>query len=219
LDLSICFQTIGLSIQFHIHRVLHDDLQQRAYAILMQMSFLRQELPSENHSARKEASEIENELAEIVKITRNLSIDLSPPTLSGEGLSHAIEWLVSRMREQYSLHVELQADGPFVISNQELHVFVFNCIRELLFNVLKHAGASRAVVAMAWLDNAIQIEVRDDGKRFPVSIPDGAGSRQDNLPRSLGLPSIHHQLSLFGGSMEINSTPRAGTQVILIVPI
>jgi signal transduction histidine kinase len=76
------------------------------------MSFLRQELASENHSARKEASAIETELAEFVKITRNLSIDLSPPTLPGEGLSHAIEWLATRMREQYSLPVDL-AGGSY----------------------------------------------------------------------------------------------------------
>jgi PAS domain S-box-containing protein len=199
--------------------VLHDDLQQRAYAILMQMSFLREELHRENHSARKETSAIEKELAEVVKITRNLSIDLSPPTLPGEGLSHAIEWLATRMREQYNLPVELQADGPFVISNQELQVFLFNCVRELLFNVVKHAGASRAVIALAWSDNSLQIEVRDDGKGFPVNLSEGEGRKQDNLPRSLGLPSIRHQLSLFGGTMEINSKPGAGTQVILIVPV
>ena len=199
--------------------VLHDDLQQRAYAILMQMSFLREEFPSENHSAQKEASAIERELIEIVKITRNLSIDLSPPILPGEGLSHAIDWLATRMGEQYGLPVELQADGPFVIANQELHVFLFSCIRELLFNVVKHAGASRAVVVLAWSDHRLRIEVYDDGKGFPVNISEGEGREQNNSPQSLGLPSIRHQLGLIGGSLEINSKLGAGTQVILIVPI
>jgi PAS domain S-box-containing protein len=202
-----------------LSRVLHDDLQQRAYAILMQLSFLRNEFPSENYSAREGASAIEKELAEIVKITRNLSIDLSPPILPGEGLSHAIEWLAARMREQYGLPVELQADGHFVILDEKLHVFLFNCIRELLFNVVKHAGASRAVVKLAWVDHHLQIEVRDDGKGFPVSTPGEEVSKQDDLPRSLGLPTIRHQLSLFGGVIGINSKPGDGTQAILIVPI
>ena len=203
-----------------LSRILHDDLQQRAYAILMQLSFLRNAIPSENHSARKDASAIEKELAEIVKITRHLSIDLSPPILPGEGLSHAIEWLASRMREQYGLPVELQANGPFIISDENLHVFMFNCVRELLFNVVKHARASRAVVALAWLDHGVQIEVRDDGKGFPDNVSEeGKSSVQTDLPRSLGLPTIRHQLSLFGGVMEINSKPGAGTQVILILPV
>lgn len=202
-----------------ISRVLHDDLQQRVYAIQMQMSFLRDGLPTGSESTRKEVSGIEKELADVLRITRNLSIDLSPPILPGEGLAHAIEWLASRMREQYGLPVEIQANGPFVISNEELHVLLFNCIRELLFNVVKHAGASRAVVALAWLDENIRIEVRDDGKGFPASTPEQEAGRQDDLPRSLGLPTIRHQLSLFGGVVEIASKPGAGTQVILIVPV
>lgn len=202
-----------------ISRVLHDDLQQRTYAIQMQLSFLIDELANENRSARKEVSDIEKELAEIVKITRNLSIDLSPPILPGEGLLHAIEWLATRMREQYALPVGLQANGPFVISNEAMHVFLFNCVRELLFNVVKHAGASQAIVALAWLDHGLQIEVRDNGRGFPDNIPHEEISKQDGLPRSLGLPTIRHQLSLFGGSMEINSKPGAGTKVVLTVPI
>jgi two-component system, chemotaxis family, CheB/CheR fusion protein len=202
-----------------ISHVLHDDLQQRIHAIRMQLSFLRDELSSENISARKEVSDIEEELADIVRITRDLSINLSPPILPGEGLSHAIEWLATRMREQYGMPIELQANGPFVISNEVIHAFLFNSIRELLFNVVKHAVASQAIVAMAWLNNGLRIEVRDDGKGFPDSMSEGEAGKQDNLPRSLGLPTIRHQLNLVGGSMEINSKPGAGTQVILIVPV
>jgi PAS domain S-box-containing protein len=202
-----------------ISRVLHDELQQRIYAIQMQLSFLKAALPSENDSAQKEVSDLEKELADILKITRNLSIDLSPPILPGEGLSHAIEWLASRMREQYGLSIELQANGPFIITNEEMHVLLFNCIRELLFNIVKHAGASRAVVTLAWLENSLQIEVSDDGKGFSINTPKEGISRQNDLPRSLGIPTIRHQLSMFGGRMEINPKPGAGTQIILIVPV
>lgn len=135
-------------------------------------------------------------------------------------MSHAVEWLASRMREQYGLPVELQAKAPFVISDENLHAFLFNCVRELLFNIVKHAEASRAVVVLARLDSGVQIEVRDDGKGFPDHVSEeGKASKQGDLPRSLGLPSIRHQLSLFGGVMEINSKPRARTRVILIVPV
>ena len=202
-----------------ISLVLHDDLQQRIYSIRMQMSFLRDGLPTESETALKEASDIEKELAEILTIMRDLSLDLSPPILPGEGLSHAIEWLASRVREQYTLSVELQANGPFVIPNEELHVLLFNFVRELVFNVVKHAEASRAVVTLAWLDHGLRIEVRDDGKGFPDHLPEGGMNKQNDLPRSLGLHTIRHQLNLFGGSMEINSKPGAGTQVTLIVPL
>ena len=63
------------------------------------------------------------------------------------------------------------------------------------------------------------IEVRDDGKGFPDNTPQEEATKQGVLPRSLGLPTIRHQLSLFGGGIEIKSQPGAGTQVILIVPV
>ena len=62
-------------------------------------------------------------------------MDLNPPILPGEGLLHAMEWLATRMREQYGLPVELQANGPFVISNEDMHVLLFNSLRELSFNM------------------------------------------------------------------------------------
>jgi PAS domain S-box-containing protein len=202
-----------------ISRVLHDDLQQRVYAIQMQMSFLWAGLPEEDETGRRMISDAETELAEIVKIARSLSIDLSPPLLHGEGLSQAIKWLAIRMQEQYGLPVELQADGPFVISNEDLHVFLFNCVRELLFNVVKHAQASQAVVALAWVEDGLQIEVRDNGKGFRPTLPEDDRSKQADLPRSLGIPTIRHQISMFGGRMEIHSPSGAGTQIILIVPV
>ena len=101
-----------------------------------------------------------------------------------------------------------------------MHVFLFNCVRELLFNVVKHAEASRAVVALAWLDNGVQIEVRDDGKGFPDHVSEeGKANKRGDLPRSLGLTTIRHQLSLFDGNMEINSNSGAGTQIILTITI
>jgi two-component system CheB/CheR fusion protein len=167
--------------------------------------------------------DIEKQLDEVLEITRHLSIDLSPPILQDEGLSQAIGWLAGQMRQRYSLAIELQADGPFMIPNEELQVLLFNCVRELLFNVVKHAEASRAVVVLEWLDEILRIQVNDDGKGFPAKVeeqqPAEEMSPEENLQLSFGLPSLRHQLSLFDGQMEIQSEPGAGTRVNIIVPV
>jgi len=206
-----------------ISHILHDDLQQRIYAIRMQLTFLRDQLPEANEIARKDASDMETQLDEILMVTRNLSIDLSPPILRDEGLSHAIHWLAARMRQRYGLPIELQANGVFALADEDLHVLLFNCVRELLFNVVKHAQASKAVVALQWSDDNLQIEVRDDGKGFLVNTPvqpgSGEMSEEDDLQSSSGLATIRHQLSLFDGRMEIVSAPGGGTLVRLLVPV
>jgi len=218
-DLVIAVQ----SERHRISHILHDDLQQRIYAVQMQLTFLHHELDKVHESAHTEISEMEKQLADVLEITRNLSIDLSPPILQDEGLSQAISWLANQMKQRYGLPIEIQADGPFIVPDGELQVLLFNCVRELLFNVVKHAGASRAVVALQWLDDGLRIEVSDDGKGFPSQLEEqqiaGEMSEEENFQLSFGLPTLRHQLSLFDGRMEIRSEPGTGTHVTLVVPV
>jgi two-component system, chemotaxis family, CheB/CheR fusion protein len=206
--------------RLRISHLLHDDLQQSIYAIQMQMTFLTNMLTDGQEAAQKEADDIASQLNEILDMTRQLSIDLSPPILRGEGLWHAIHWLAGRMQQRYGLPIELQAEGSFVIRDKELHVLVFNCVRELLFNIVKHANASRAVVALERLeDNRLHIQVSDNGRGFSPDRSEAQLPEGEALPRSLGLVTIRHQLGLFGGTMEIHSRPGAGAQVGITVPI
>lgn len=215
-----------IAVQRERHRIshiLHDDLQQRIYAIQIQLTFIHHELGKVHETAHRDISEVEKQLSDVLEITRNLSIDLSPPILQDEGLAQAISWLAVQMRQRYGLPIEIQADEPFIIPDEELQVLLFNCVRELLFNVVKHAGASRAVVALQWLDDGLRIEVRDDGKGFPAKLEErqiaGEMGEEENFQLSFGLPTLRHQLSLFNGQMEIRSEPGAGTHVNIIVPV
>jgi PAS domain S-box-containing protein len=199
-------------------RILHDDLQQRIHAVRMQMSLLGNELPTENEKARNEALDIEKQLGEVLEITRDLSIDLSPPILREEGLAHAIGWLAEFMSRRHGLSIEIQADEPFFIPDEELHVFLFSCVRELLFNTVKHAQAADAAVALEWVDGDLRIEVRDDGTGFEPENAQVEVVEEVKSPGS-GIATMRRQLGLFGGRMEIQSGPGFGTKIILSVPV
>jgi signal transduction histidine kinase len=204
-----------------ISHILHDDLQQRLYAIQMQMEFLGVAQELENAVVQRNLADIKAQLHQVLALTRHLSIDLSPPILRDEGLTQAIGWLASQIQEQHGLRIELQADGTFVIPNEEMQVLLFNCVRELLFNIVKHAGVNQAVVSLQRFDADLRIEVRDAGKGFNSAAPAGFDGRNGDAPqrRSFGLPTLRHRLSLFGGRMDIKSGPGAGTQVTLTVPV
>jgi signal transduction histidine kinase len=94
-------------------------------------------------------------------------------------------------------------------------MLLFSAVRELLFNVLKHAQASRA-----------RVRLRKDGKQLRVIVEDnGVGFTPDKLGASsakmegFGLFSIRERLSYFGGRMEIESIPGQVTRVILTIPL
>jgi PAS domain S-box-containing protein len=206
-----------------ISHILHDDLQQRIYVAQMQLNFLRDDLTPANKKLSKRVADIEKQVEDILKITRHLSIDLSPPILRDEGLSHAIDWLAVQMRKRYGIPIDLRADDSFTIPDEELHVLLFNCIRELLFNIVKHAEASLATVALQWAGEGIRIEVSDNGKGFPstrLGQQENEGVfEEDGMPSSFGLPTIRYQLSLFNGQMEIQSEAGKGTRIVLTVPV
>jgi PAS domain S-box-containing protein len=203
-----------------ISHILHDDLQQRLYAIQMQMELLGDGHKIENTLGQRELAEIKEQIHEVLALTRHLSIDLSPPILRDEGLTQAIGWLASHMQEQHGLRIELRADETFAIPDEEIQVLLFNCVRELLFNVVKHAGVDHAVVSLQRSNADLRIEVHDKGNGFNMAMP-AWQEGNDGTPqqRSFGLPTLRHRLTLFGGSMDIKSEPGAGTQVTLVVPV
>jgi signal transduction histidine kinase len=206
-----------------VARILHDDLQQRLYAIQVQLTSLS-EPRANGEQAQKNLATIKNQLQEAVLLTRRLSIDLSPPILHDEGLTQAVDWLASQMKKQHGLQVELQADESFITPDIDLRVLIFNCIRELLFNIVKHAGGNQAHIRLQRANSDLRIEVRDEGKGFnaaelpwqTLDIPDEEEDGRD--PQSFGLATIYHQLGLFGGQMDIRSDPGKGTVVTITIP-
>jgi len=204
-----------------IAHILHEDLQQRLYAIKIQLSFIVDGLKHVNPAIVADLDETNKQLDRILSLTRNLTVELSPPILHGEGLTQALEWLASMMREQHGLRIEVHAEDPFVIFDKAIQVLLFNSVRELLFNVVKHAGVNRAVVTLQRSGDQLCIEVRDAGKGFDVAVL--LEERKDKVKdeegkSSFGLPTLRHRLGLMGGKMDIQSEPNAGTCITITIP-
>jgi two-component system CheB/CheR fusion protein len=197
-----------------LSQLLHDDLQQRIFAIQMQLSFLKDAYEKNDLRAFEiEFPQIEEWLAESIRVTRQLSVDLSPPILHGEGLVEAVIWLASQMQEQYKLKVNIQSDGKTARLEEKLRVLLFYTVRELLFNVVKHAGTSEASVAFEHNDGYLKVTVSDGGKGFDSQ------EIMNDLKFGHGLLSTGHRLGLLGCKMEVNSHPGHGTQIIIEAPI
>ena len=193
-----------------ISQVLHDDLQQRLFAIKAQMAFLKDaNLSADSY---RELDQIQTSLSEAIAISRNLSIDLSPIVLQGEGLAEAMTWLAFRMKEQYGLQVELEVKEELNYVDKHMRMLLFQSIRELLFNVVKHAGVSQAKVMFESVNGRPQITVSDDGKGFDVEAVIG------NPQAAHGLLIIQDRLHLLGCHMELISSPGEGTQIVIGLP-
>ena len=178
--------------------VLHDDLQQVLHGAQIQAGLGK-------------TDRVEALLGEAAGIVRTLSHELAPPILPGSSIGELFEWLAERERDLYGLHVE--HDGNEIdIPDEWGRVLLYRLLRELLFNVSKHAGTNRARLWAERYDDGVRVLVEDEGVGFD---PAGADSPASG---GLGLASARKRLEAVGGRLEIVSSPGEGTRVTIEIP-
>lgn len=137
---------------------------------------------------------------------------MSPPILHEAGLNAGLQWLARRMADKHGLFIELEVEEPGQLPD-DLKIMLFESIRELLFNVVKHARSRSASVNLRRVDGALQVTVSDQGVGFD---PD-ALAREPGP--GLGLFGVRERIQLVGGALEINSRPTHGSRLVISVPI
>ncbi len=201
-----------------IAQVLHDDLQQQLYGIQLKVSKLGRAALSEAGAVREEDVEaVRGYLDQAIGMARNLTVDLSPPVLQGEGLPETLAWLATQMEDLHDLHVEVEAEEDLRPGTEEMRVLLFQVVRELLFNVVKHADVGRATVALRREDSNLVIRVADGGHGFDAEAAEKAA--RENGSGGFGLRDVRERIGLFGGALAIDSVPGDGTRITVTVPI
>ncbi|MFH2037577.1 MAG: sensor histidine kinase [Candidatus Zixiibacteriota bacterium] len=162
----------------------------------------------------KDFSEILSILNQTIQYTRNLTVQISPPVLYELGLPAAIDWLAERATQRYKLKAKaMQSGNPQDIS-EDIRVFIFKAVQELINNVAKHAGANRIDISANWMENGFKLIISDDGQGFDTTSFDRvlAGNC------CFGLFSIRERLSYIGGTLSIKSSSGKGTRISMTAP-
>jgi signal transduction histidine kinase len=196
-----------------IAQVLHDDLQQVLVAVRL---YLRT-LGKTKSAAKRDGimQEIDEMLERSFNLTRSLSVELSPPVLHEGGLAAALEWLAAQTRQHYNVQVTLEADSSANPKAVDVRVFLFQAVRELLLNAVKHGAGSPVHIAMTSAGlSKVHIVVADRGPGFD---PDALDLQQMG-PGGLGLFNIRERMTSIEGELQIESTPGHGTRMTLIAP-
>jgi signal transduction histidine kinase len=147
--------------------------------------------------------------------TRTLMLELAPPGLHDTGLIEALRWLADRVGKQQRLIVTVEDDGVPKSLEDQVSVLLFQTVRELLQNVVKHARSKRAAVRCSVVGDMFSLDVVDPGVGFEVHAIDRLPTRQGGF----GLFNIRERLKLMGGSVDIHSIIGEGTTVRIRVPL
>jgi signal transduction histidine kinase len=190
---------------------LHDHIGQTLALSKIKLGELRE---SVSPSLVKPLGEIHELIEQTIQYTRSLTFELSPPILYELGFEAAVEWLAEQIQEKHGISVDFEDDLQPKPVGKEMRILLFKAVGELLMNVIKHAQAHKAKVAIRREGCNIRITVEDDGIGF--YIPEAS---QLAGVGGFGLFSIRERLRHFGGSLQIQSGPRRGTLMTLLAPI
>jgi signal transduction histidine kinase len=194
---------------------LHDQIGHTLALANIKLGELQKSLPS--HYPGFPTGELEKTgslLEQAISETHSLTFKISSPILYELGLEAALEWLTEQVQKDQGISSRFLSDGQPAPLDEDVRVLLFQAVNELLVNVVKHAQANNVEVSLRREGENLKVEVGDDGVGFQMPQSD---FRREYC--GFGLFSIRERLRPWGGTLEVQSEPGAGTHVILTVPL
>jgi signal transduction histidine kinase len=148
-----------------IARELHDSVAQHLLSIGMMLEWCRKQEPPSSPIVERLLSSKELTRSALEEI-RGVIYELSRGEHS-EDLPAALEELVEELRHTTDLEIALGTRGGRLALPRATEHALSQIAREALFNVARHAGASRAWVRVRYGNRSVRLTVADNGKGDP----------------------------------------------------
>src|SRR5437763_649777 len=198
-----------------LSRELHDHMGQYLSTLMLRLKTLRP-LAAGQESARINLQKLEELTGRLVDEVHHLAWELRPAALDDLGLQTALQNYAEKWSERSGVAVDFHCGG---LERErllpEVETTVYRVVQEALTNVLKHAEARRVSVIVERRRDHVLAIVEDDGKGFEVEevVPAPGGGR------GLGLLGMRERVALVGGSLNLDSSPGAGTTARARIPV
>jgi signal transduction histidine kinase len=201
-----------------IRRDLHDGLGPTLAALALNATTIGELIPGNPQAAVQMADALQQEIRGTVADIRHLVYDLRPPTLDDLGLLAAIREVVWHCADSVDRsrptsagvapRIALEAPDRLPALPAAVEVAAYRIVQEGLTNVVKHAHATHCLVRLALRDDALQIEIADDGVGLP-------GERRAGV----GLSSMRERAAELSGTCTIEEIDGGGTRVCARLPL
>jgi two-component system, chemotaxis family, CheB/CheR fusion protein len=188
--------------------ILHEDVQQMLAAARFHLNLLSSQARTVEES-REIIKQVKQMLRDAIERARSLSHELSPAIYQVD-LAEMLRWLGQDMKHKHGLTVRVKARGPVESPSEPLKAFLYKVTRELLFNVVKHAGVREATIHVRRRGPYLCLMVADRGR--------GCDPQQLEKASGFGLLSIRERVRLLGGRMTIRGAPGQGSRFLIAVP-
>ncbi len=189
--------------------ILHEDLQQQIAGAKFELNLLRDRAQSDP-SQQLAAAGIDQILKKVIGMSRSLSHELSPAVFYRNDLGEALTWLAGQVGAKHGLTVRVEVRGEGTLQSESVTVFLFRAAREMLSNVVRHAGVREAEIRLRRMGRYVGLCVADRGRGFDP--------RDLKEPPGFGLLGIRERVELLGGRTKIKAATGRGAAIRIVVP-
>jgi signal transduction histidine kinase len=196
-----------------ISRELHDRLGQDLTGLKLGLQMVRKQGPLAPQ-VQESVGKLEQLADGLMRDIHRLAWELHPAALDDLGLEAVLQHYTAEWSENNRVPVDFHSDG--VETHRlplQLETTLYRITQEALTNVTRHANAKRVSVLLERRPDHVSLIVEDDGGGFDAGIQASAAQGK------LGLLGMRERVTLAGGTLEIESTPGAGTTVFVRVPL
>ncbi|MGN6812777.1 MAG: GAF domain-containing protein [Thermomicrobiales bacterium] len=206
-------RSAALEERQRLARELHDSVTQALFSATLQaratqLALERAGVPADSpagHGVAELRALTQGALAEM----RALIFELRPGALAEEGLVAALRKQAAALTAREGMQLAVLAPEVRLALAPVVEEQLYRLAQEALHNVVKHAGASEAVVRLARIGDGLTLEITDNGRGFDPAMP---------RPGHLGLTTMAERAQVAGGRLDVVSAPGHGTTVRATVP-
>ena len=202
----------ALGERARIARELHDVIAHSVSVMVIQAGGARLVMDAEPGRAEESLRSVEragrDALAELRRLLGALGED--PYALAPQPGLGDIGPLLADARKS-GIDADLRVDGRPVPVPPALELCAYRIVQESLTNAIKHAAPASASVNVRWGEDALELEVCDDGRR---------GTRRPRRsPGGHGIPGMRERVALHCGTLEAGARPTGGFSVRARLPL
>ena len=198
-----------------IARELHDKMGQYLTVLILELHSLteicRNHPPS--HTRILRLLQVTDELMQEV---HHLAWELRPAVLNDLGLNAALGSYLTQWSERNGIALDFHSCNlDKQMLSPDIETTVYRIVQESLTNILKHAQAKQVSIVIECQQNNLQVMVEDNGKGFDTEYLSYKATAEGRL----GVVGMQERAAIVEGTLNIESTPDAGTIVFVRIPL
>lgn len=195
-----------------VSRDIHDGPAQMLAHVLLRAGLVEKVFIEKGaEPALTELKDLKENVKDALGEVRRIIYDLRPMALDDLGLIPTLKKYLHKIEElEKNVEIIFQNSGQQRRFQTKIEVAVFRLVQESVSNAIKHGKPTSIWVKIEWLNDILNIVVKDNGKGFDQSEVQG---------KSFGLIGMRERIEILNGQMKIGSTINEGTSILFRIPL